>query len=127
MWVKLTPDEVKKAQSRFFRQRIILSIWITVVFFLLMTFFYGRTQRLQTGLLGPSSWNEIIDRIPGALVIAPIIGLFIFCVSKREKQNFACKKCGALKPDGDSTKCKCGGDFEDCRNLKWVDDHRAHF
>lgn len=126
MWVKLTPDEVKKAQSRFFRQRIILSIWMTVVFFLLMTFFYGEISSLQTGLLGPSSWNEIIDRIPSALIIALITGLFIFCVYKREDQSFVCRKCGAFKPDGDSTKCKCGGDFEDCRYLKWVDDHRDH-
>lgn len=126
MWVKLTPDELKKAKSRFFRKRIVLSIWMTIVFFLLMTFFYGKTGRMQTGLLGPSSGDEIVSRMPSALVLALIIGIFIFFVSKREEQNFVCKKCGSLKRDWDIKKCVCGGDFEDCRNLKWVDDHRGH-
>jgi hypothetical protein len=74
---------------------------------------------MQTGNLFPDS-SGIIDRMRNALILAPIIGLFFFFVSKSKKQHFACKKCGALKSAGDSDKCVCGGDYEDCRNLKWV-------
>jgi ribosomal protein L37E len=32
-----------------------------------------------------------------------------------------CMKCGAAKYADDSLQCKCGGHFEEMRNLKWVE------
>jgi hypothetical protein len=63
-----------------------------------------------------------VNRIFGALLFGALAGLFIFCIYKEGSRNFACKKCGALKLKDDQNKCECGGEFEDCKRMRWVKD-----
>ena len=49
MWVKLTPDELVKANQRRKRQRIMTAFYVTVICFLIVVFVNGEWNFIPTG------------------------------------------------------------------------------
>lgn len=62
--------------------------------------------------------NEIYERIPSSFAFSIIVGLLFYFASK-EKPSFVCIKCGAAKVADTSSKCECGGNFENTEEMKW--------
>jgi hypothetical protein len=118
MWVKLTPNELAKAKRRRKRKRLITSIFATVFAFLMVAFTFGQWDIMARGIFFIPA-EEISQHIPVAVLGGVFTGLLIYFAQEKKKPTVVCTKCGIAKIADISSKCECGGHFENIEEMKW--------
>jgi hypothetical protein len=81
-----------------------------------MIFLNGELNTMQTGYFFTPP-DEIYQRIQPDFILSIIFGLLYFFY--KEKPSFVCIKCGKAKVSDTSSKCECGGNFENIEEMKW--------
>jgi uncharacterized membrane protein len=62
--------------------------------------------------------REIPRRLPTAVSFGAIAGAASYCFD-RIRPTVVCTKCGTVQYAGESTRCPCGGQFENIEEMKW--------
>jgi hypothetical protein len=115
MWVKLTPNELTKVTRRRARGRVLTSIYSAIICALIFAFINREWDVARTGfILVPA--DQYNQWVPVAILVGILFGLLIFFLGK-DKPTMRCTRCGAAKDSNTSSKCECGGKFEDIRDM----------
>lgn len=123
-WVKLTPMEITEASQKCQRGRIRAAFFFGFVIF---GFWLLSSSSLFANIREKHPYQPLVGTRPSipfgpsakAVVFALIGVYFYFLLRRPGKSTMICPKCGAAKYDDGSLQCKCGGHFEDSKNLKW--------
>lgn len=112
MWKRRTEEEIAEVERQVRRKRKWVAALVGALSAGMLPFIQGRRQ--------PSlSWDEVSARLPFALPVGVISGLFYY-IKLSLKRTVICPHCGKSKPEDDVTRCACGEDFVDIKTVKWV-------
>jgi len=123
MWVKKSPDELRKSFSK--KRRILGALALGTMIFLMCVFTNGGgIGYVRTRAYFKHQLSDIVDSVPIALLISTITGLISYWLLFRENPSpngvLLCPKCEKTKFDDGKLPCECGGHFEDIQTMKWV-------
>lgn len=117
MWIRKTQTEIDQEQQNTRRNKFWGS-FLFIAFILIVSLLlggWGRFYRWHE----PKTWQQIFQYLPFLLMFS-----FLFAMafaSGKGKRTYVCLKCGQPKMSMDDF-CKCGGNFIDLREVKWVED-----
>ena len=125
MWVKKSPEELRKPFSK--KRRLLGALAIGTIIFLGCVFTNGGVVGyVRTGVFFKRHIYEMVDSIPSALLTSLIVGLiayrFLFSENPPPQDTLMCPMCEKTKFDDGSYSCSCGGHFEDIGTMKWVEE-----
>jgi hypothetical protein len=125
-WVRKSDEEIARQRRRLwlsFRWPLFwaLLFWIASIF----RGGFGPTNGVTRWFTG---WREMLRYNTNFCIWLFLVIYFLQIIFQRKMAPFAftkvviCNSCHAARNASTSTKCQCGGEFEDFENWKWVDD-----
>jgi hypothetical protein len=121
MWVKKSPEELRKSFSK--KRRLLGALAFGTMLFLMCVFTNGKGW-VRTGSFFKHQLSDMVNSVPIALLISTITGLISYWLLFRETPSpngvLLCQKCEKTKFDDGTLDCPCGGHFEDIQTMKWV-------
>jgi cell division protein FtsW (lipid II flippase) len=121
MWVRKTPEELKKSYC--IKAINIASFWSIALMFFIGILVKTGYQKYAARSYNPISWDCFIGKVPVIFILGMITFVVIFLRYRNRRINNQrmCIYCEEIINDR-KVRCECGGEVYFISDLKWLEE-----